>query len=63
MLTQRDDYNCGAFALDFLWCAASAIDLSDIFCVGDHLRLGILLTVIRRGYLYDAVRAQRATVR
>jgi len=56
---QRDGDSCGAFSLAHLWCVACDIDLRDIYVVGDHLRMGLLFTLITKGFQYDALRAGR----
>ncbi|OSX75126.1 hypothetical protein BU14_0254s0006 [Porphyra umbilicalis] len=56
---QRDGDSCGAFSLAHLWCVACDIDLRDIYVVGDHLRMGLLFTVVTKGFHYDALRAGR----
>ncbi|KAK1863147.1 hypothetical protein I4F81_005709 [Pyropia yezoensis] len=54
---QADGYNCGPFALGHLWCAANGLQMSDLsYVVGDHLRLGILFTLLECGKRYDEAR-------
>ncbi|KAK1869291.1 hypothetical protein I4F81_011769 [Pyropia yezoensis] len=54
---QRDGYNCGAFALAHLWCAANGLQLCNMTnVVGDHLRLGLLWTLLDRGKRYEDAR-------
>jgi len=55
---QPDDYNCGAFALAHLWCAVDGRDLGSIRCVGDHIRLAMLYSLVERGRVYDDARAE-----
>lgn len=51
---QADGYNCGPFALGHIWCAANGFRLGDLsYVVGDHLRLGILLTLLECGRRYE----------
>ncbi|GAB0493153.1 hypothetical protein MMPV_004426 [Pyropia vietnamensis] len=60
--TQRDGRNCGAFALAQLWCVVRGIDLRAVHCVGDHLRLAILFTILKRGIVYHSFRTQQLSV-
>ncbi|GAB0492628.1 hypothetical protein MMPV_003896 [Pyropia vietnamensis] len=60
--TQRDGHNCGAFALAQLWCVVRGIDLRAVHCVGDHLRLAILFTILKRGIVYHSFRTQQLSV-
>lgn len=56
---QADGYNCGPFALAHIWCAANGLRLGDLsYVVGDHLRLGILLTLLECGRRYEEGRLQ-----
>lgn len=56
---QADGYNCGPFALGHIWCAANGLCLGDLsYVVGDHLRLGILLTLLECGKRYEEQRLQ-----
>lgn len=54
---QADGYNCGPFALGHLWCAANGLQMGDLsYVVGDHLRLGILFTLLECGKRYEEAR-------
>jgi len=55
---QTADYNCGAFALAHLWYAVDGRDLGSIRCVGDHIRLAMIHTLVERGRVYDDARAE-----
>lgn len=54
---QGDGYNCGPFALAHLWCAANGFELEEMTnVVGDHIRLGILWSILECGKRYDDAR-------
>lgn len=54
---QADGYNCGPFALAHIWSAANGMDLCEMTDVhGDHLRLGILFSLLQCGKRYDEQR-------
>jgi len=54
---QRDSYNCGPFALAHLWCALTGEELGKIpGLIGDHMRLGILFTLLHCGKRYEDAR-------
>ena len=56
---QRDAYNCGPFALAHLWCALTGEKLGQIpGLVGDHMRLGILFTLLHCGKRYEDARLE-----
>lgn len=47
---QADGYTCGPFALAHIWSAANGMDLCEMTnAVGDHLRLGILVSLLQCG--------------
>jgi len=54
---KRDSYNCGPFALAHLWCALTGEELGKIpGLIGDHMRLGILFTLLHCGKRYEDAR-------
>lgn len=54
-ILQRDDYNCGAFAVARVFCTALGLDLPA--CVdGDLLRLALVRHVVMRGMVYERSR-------
>ena len=55
---QMDGYNCGLFAVAFIWCFAYGLDMTTFRVDGDQLRLSLIFFVLMSGSARE--RSQRA---
>lgn len=48
-LSHQDGYNCGLFAVGYIWCLVYGQDFGSLRIVGDHLRLSLMHCILQCG--------------